>query len=277
MRSWRGSICIETRRERGSTRLSALQHEGPLRIQRPFSQDDGSCHIYLIHPPGGVVGGDALFVEFEGHENTNTLITSSAASKFYSCEAGLPKQHISQNLTVNKGSLLEWVPHENIFFEGSKTQLHNKIMMSNESRFFGWEIMVLGRLESDKTSFGGTLRSATTITKNDRLIHRDFFEYSPGMDRCSWGLNGQRVIGSLIATSAYIEDEEFARLFSDIKKKLGSSSFGATRKKGLFLLRYLGSSVEECKNGFNAARDALHQSEALMFGCHGVRPRIWNY
>ena len=65
--------------------------------------------------------------------------------------------------------------------------------------------------------------------------------------------------------------------YSDIKKKLGSSSFGATRKKGLFLLRYLGSSVEECKNGFNAARDALHQSEALMFGCHGVRPRIWNY
>ena len=223
------------------------------------------------------MGGDALFVKFEGHENTNTLITSSAASKFYSCEAGLPKQKISQDLTVKRGSLLEWVPHENIFFEGSKTELHNKIVMSNESRFFGWEIMVLGRLESDKNSFGGTLRSATTITKNGRLIHRDFFEYSPEMDRCSWGLNGKRVIGSLIATSAYIEDEGFGRLFADIKKNTGSQSFGATRKKGLFLLRYLGSSVEECKNGFNVARDARHQSEALMFGCHGVRPRIWNY
>ena len=42
------------------------------------------------------MGGDALFVKFEGHENTNTLITSSAASKFYSCEAGLPKQKISR-------------------------------------------------------------------------------------------------------------------------------------------------------------------------------------
>lgn len=277
MRSWQGSISLETRKKRGSTRLSSLKHKGPLRIQRPFLQDDGSCHIYLIHPPGGVVGGDALFVKFEGHENTNTLITSSAASKFYSCEAGLPKQQISQDLSVKRGSLLEWVPHENIFFEGSKTELHNKIVMSNESRFFGWEIMVLGRLESDKNSFGGTLRSTTTITKNSRLIHRDFFEYSPKMDRSAGGLNRNRVIGSLIATSAYIEDEGFGRLFADIKKNTGSQSFGATRKKGLFLLRYLGSSVEECKNGFNVARDALHQSEALMFGCHGVRPRIWSY
>ena len=277
MRSWRGSISLETRKERGSTRLSSLQHEGPLRIQRPFLQDDGSCHIYLIHPPGGVVGGDALIVKFQGHENTNTLITSSAASKFYSCEAGLPKQKISQDLNVNEDSLLEWVPQESIFFEGSKTQLTNKINMSNESRFFGWEIMVLGRLESDKNSFGGTLRSTITITKNSRLIHRDFFEYSPDMGRSSWGLNGKRVIGSLIAASAYIEDEEFARLFSVIKKKIGSESFGATRKKGLFLLRYLGNSVEECKNGFNVARDALHQNEALMLGCHGERPRIWNY
>ena len=277
MRSWQGSISLETRKKRGSTRLSFLKHQGPLRIQRPFLQDDGSCHIYLIHPPGGVVGGDALFVKFEGHENTNTLITSSAASKFYSCEAGLPKQKISQDLTVKRGSLLEWVPHENIFFEGSKTELQNKIVMSDESRFFGWEIMVLGRLESDKNSFGGTLRSTTTISIDSQLIHRDFFDYSPEMGQSSWGLNGKRVIGSLIATSPYIENEEFTRLFSDIKKKICGQSFGATRKKGLFLLRYLGSSVEECKHGFNFARDTLHQNKALMLGCNGERPRIWSY
>ena len=164
MRSWRGSISLETRKERGSTRLSSLQHEGPLRIQRPFLQDDGSCHIYLIHPPGGVVGGDTLIVKFQGHENTNTLITSSAASKFYSCEAGLPKQKISQDLNVNEDSLLEWVPQESIFFEGSKTQLTNKINMSNESRFFGWEIMVLGRLESDKNSFARFSLTPAKIT-----------------------------------------------------------------------------------------------------------------
>ena len=62
--------------------------------------------------------------------------------------------------------------------------------MSNESRFFGWEIMVLGRLESEKNSFGGTLRSTTTITIDSQLIHRDFFDYSPEMGQSSWGLNG---------------------------------------------------------------------------------------
>ena len=114
MRSWRGSICIETRRERGSTRLSALQHEGPLRIQRPFSQDDGSCHIYLIHPPGGVVGGDALYVEFEGHENTNTLITSSAASKFYSCEAGFFFAFPERFMEIDRHTSC-WITLHNVF------------------------------------------------------------------------------------------------------------------------------------------------------------------
>ncbi|MBA59824.1 MAG: hypothetical protein CMQ40_11740 [Gammaproteobacteria bacterium] len=277
MRSWRGSISLETRKIKGSTRLSSLKHEGPLRVQRPFFQDDGSCHIYLIHPPGGVVGGDSLSVHFEGHEETNTLITSSAASKFYSCEGGLPDQKVSQDFKVQKGSLLEWVPQENIFFDGAKTSLTNKITLSDESRFFGWDITVLGRKGPDKNFFTGALRSSTTIVKNERLVHRDFFEYSPTMDTSSWGLQGKHVLGSLIATSAYIEDDEFSRLVSAIKKKIGCDSFGGTKKKGLFLLRYLGSSVEECKRGFYVAREIMHQNEALMLGCDGERPRIWNY
>ena len=52
---------------------------------------------------------------------------------------------------------------------------------------------------------------------------------------------------------------------------------GGTKKKGLFLLRYLGSSVEECKHGFYVAREIMHQNEALMLGCDGERPRIWDY
>ena len=277
MRSWRGSISLETRKIKGSTRLSCLKHEGPLRVQRPFLQDDGSCHIYLIHPPGGVVGGDSLSVHFEGHEETNTLITSSAASKFYSCESDLPDQKVSQDFKIQKGSLLEWVPQENIFFDGAKTSLTNKITLSDESRFLGWDITVLGRKRSDKNFFTGALRSSTTIVKNERLVHRDFFEYSPTMDTSSWGLQGKHVLGSLIATSAYIEDDEFFRLVSAIRKKIGCDSFGGTKKKGLFLLRYLGSSVEECKHGFYSAREIMHQSEALMLGCDGERPRIWNY
>ena len=277
MRSWRGSISLETRKIRGSTRLSSFKHEGPLRVQRPFLQDDGSCHIYLIHPPGGVVGGDSLLVHFEGHEKTNTVITSSAASKFYSCEGGLPDQKVSQDFKIGKGSLLEWVPQENIFFEGAKTNLTNNITLFGESCFLGWEIMVLGRKGSDKKRFAGALRSSTNIVKDGCLIHRDFFEYSPKMDSSSWGLQGKHVLGSLIATSGYIEDDGFSRLVSAVLAKIEGDSFGGTKKKGLFLLRYLGSSVEECKHGFWVAREALHQNGALMLGCDGERPRIWNY
>ena len=241
--------------------------QGPLGIRVPSRRMMVTVTSIVI--PWRSVGGDALFVKFKA--NTNTLITSSAASKFYSCEADLPKQHISQEPNGEQRVFVRVGSHENIFFEGSKTQLHNKIMMSNESRFWlgdnGFEN--LNRIKRHL----GTLRSATTITKNGRLIHRIFWTVQRWID--AWGLNRHRVIGSLIATSAYIEDEEFARLFSDIKKKLGSSSF-ETQEKGLFLLRYLGFARSRNVNGFNAARDALHQ---VKRSCSVVwsSPRIWNY
>ena len=51
------------------------------------------------------------------------------------------------------------------------------------------------------------------------------------MGTSAWGLQGKHVLGSLIATSAYIEDDEFSRLVSSSLKKIGSDSFGGTKKK----------------------------------------------
>ena len=58
---WLGRLSLELRKAEHGTQLARSSHEGPLRIQRVLKPEGPECpHIYLLHPPGGVVGGDRL-------------------------------------------------------------------------------------------------------------------------------------------------------------------------------------------------------------------------
>src|SRR5688572_22366253 len=96
-----------------TTRLVERQHRGPLVIQRPFHPEGDPCHAYIVHPPGGVVGGDALRVDIEVSAGAHALITTPAATKFYRCDGRTSSQ--IQELRA-AGATLEWLPQENIFY-----------------------------------------------------------------------------------------------------------------------------------------------------------------
>src|SRR5205085_6360717 len=76
----------------GRTRLVERQHRGPLVVQRPFYPEGDPCHVYLVHPPGGVVGGDALRIDATVDPGAHALITTPAATKFYRCEERISTQ-----------------------------------------------------------------------------------------------------------------------------------------------------------------------------------------
>lgn len=55
--SWLAELELWFALSAGKTRLVRRRHLGPLVVQRPFHPEkDGTCHIYLLHPPGGVAG-----------------------------------------------------------------------------------------------------------------------------------------------------------------------------------------------------------------------------
>jgi urease accessory protein len=58
--SWRARLEIDYALEQQRS-VARYRHTGPLRVlQSLYPEGDGICHNVLVHPPGGLVGGDTL-------------------------------------------------------------------------------------------------------------------------------------------------------------------------------------------------------------------------
>src|SRR5262245_47867081 len=141
--SWQARLELRFRAARDRTVLAERRHLGPLVVQRPFYPEGGICHVYLVHPPGGIVGGDALELQVQAEPGSHALITTSAATRFY--RAG-PHPHASLRQTLHvQDATLEWLPQETIVFDGARARSRTQVHLQGTSRFLGWEILCLGR------------------------------------------------------------------------------------------------------------------------------------
>jgi urease accessory protein len=262
----------------GRTRLVEREHRGPLVVQRPFHPEGDPCHVYLVHPPGGVVGGDELRVDVQVDAGAHALITTPAATKFYRCDARVSSQ--VQELRA-PGATLEWLPQENIFYRGADVRTATRVQIDEHSRFIGWEIACLGLPARGETFDTGALaldfelwraagRSVPVCqeTRNvpiflDRLRLR-------GDSRgrvARWGLAGQEAVGTLLATPAKRESVQRVReLLSD--QPLAAVSL----VDGVVVLRALAPQAEDVRKLFIAAWRVLRPA---VVGRDAVPPRIW--
>jgi urease accessory protein len=142
---WAAELALRfaVRGERGRTELVGRRHVGPLRVQRPFHPEpSGACHVYVLHPPGGVVGGDQLALDVSVESGAHALLTTPAAAKLYR-SAG-PCARVQQALRVGEGARLEWLPHENIAFSAANAELTTRVELEQGARFLGWVVLCLG-------------------------------------------------------------------------------------------------------------------------------------
>ena len=82
-------------------------HTGPLRVlQSLYPEGDAICHNVLVHPPGGLVGGDTLDIKVTAGGKAHGLITTPGATRFYrsSGDAAIQRAH----LTLNDAARLAW-------------------------------------------------------------------------------------------------------------------------------------------------------------------------
>jgi urease accessory protein len=143
---WHAKLDLEYRRdsESGLQKTTVKHsHKGPLRIlQSLYPEGDAICHNVLIHPPGGLVGGDTLDIHVHVAEGAHGLLTTPGATRFYRSEGGQALQ--STKLTLDAKARLEWLPLEALCYSGCRAENRLVMDLAAGSELIGWDVTALG-------------------------------------------------------------------------------------------------------------------------------------
>ncbi len=269
-RCWRAELSLAYKKSRGRSVLAGRQHIGPLVVQKPFyPEGDEVCHTYLLHPPGGVVGGDKLTVNVDVEPDAHALITTPASTKFYRCDDRQARQN--QNLSVANGATLEWLPQDTILFDKSKVNTMTRVELAPRAAFTGWEILCLGRPASGELYNDGFCRQAFEIWRdgNPVLIERTALIGGSDLLKAKWGMADYAVMGLMVVVGANNDALDLARSVESVNNGLGS----ATLMGDLLVCRCLTNEGILAREYFTRVWQALRMA---WIGRPAELPRIWN-
>lgn len=262
-KGWQASLALRFTHTPEKTLLYSAKHTGPLTVQRPFYPEGETCHLYLLHPPGGIVGGDRLDISVHLEANGHTLITMPGASKFYRSSG--PQARLSQHFYLEEDATLEWLPQDTIIFPGANAALRSVFHLKASSTLLAWELYCLGRPVIGETFSHGTLESRLEVWVDDepRLIER---QHLSGGDLTP--VAGHPWIGTLLFYPAHEEQLESVR-----ERLVPLENFaGATLTDGLLSVRFLSHDNLICQR---VMRDVWRSLRPLLTTKNACSPRIW--
>jgi urease accessory protein len=265
---WHAQLTLGFERRQGRTVLAHKRQRGPLTVQRPFYPEGEACHLYLLHPPGGVVGGDRLEIRAEVGEGCHALLTTPGAAKLY--RSGGPWASQDQRLCVSGDALLEWLPQENILFPGARLRMRTHVELNGSGRFIGWEIHSLGRPALAEPFAPGDADLGLTVYRDAKPLLLERLRLRGPEDLAApSGLRGFPLCATLIATGARAEDLEAAR--ADVPMAEGGPH-GLTLVEDVLVTRALGRTVEPLRRLLVAVWGILR---LRLLGRTACPPRIW--
>jgi urease accessory protein len=266
-KSWQAKLELTFRQAGNRTILAERRHVGPLVVQRPFYPEGPICHVYLVHPPGGIVGGDAVSLQASVEPQAHALLTTPAATRFY--RAGPhPRATLSQHLAVHDGAL-EWLPQETIVFDGARARSSTRVDLTGEARFLGWEICCLGRPVNDESFDSGQLQLDFLLYRDGQPLLLDRMRLSGGSAALHgpWGLAGNQAMGTLMMYPARGIDLASLRELTSADARHAISIVDE-----VLVCRALAAQAEAVKSLFTDMWQKLRES---LHGRVAVAPRIW--
>lgn len=272
---WAGRLALQYRRE-GPRTIAHDRHEGPLRVLQPlYPEGPGICHHVLVHPPGGIVGGDRLDIEVTVGARAHTLITTPGATRFYR-SAGVPAAQQAR-LRAEAGARLEWLPLESIAYPGCEAVNTVEFTLGDGASLLGWDLLALGLPAAgaafDRGQFtqtlawpGQWLERGHLRAADGRLLQSPLGLGGRGVLGCAWFAVGGPADAAL--ASALLDGARAAIAASPL-----AANAGATMPRpGLVVLRLLAARTEPALALLAAVRAAWR---SCAWGLPAAPPRVW--
>lgn len=267
---WSGRLQLEYARIRKKSVLCRNLHKGPLVVQRPlYPEGNDVCHTCILHPPGGVVGGDRLEIDVKVKKDASALITTPGATKFYRSDRRLATQ--KQHLKIATGASLEWFPQDAIIFPGAEAVIESRVDLAAGAIFMGWEILCLGLPVNKKRFTQGKLQTRFSLYRENKILFLDQLRVNNEQDlKRPSGLRNYPVTATFISSNGH--SDMLASIRDILPKEQGAMVGTSLLHNELLIIRYLGHSTFAAHALFAEIWAFLRPQIIHKTAC---APRIW--
>jgi len=275
--SWQARLSLSFAQRSRGVRLVKCEHEGPLYVQKAFYPEGPDCaHVYLLHPPGGLVTGDTLTISVEAQAGSHALLTTPGAGRVYKARDAEGVQTQNLQINVQENGMVEWFPLETILFPSAQARMKTRVDLSENASFIGWEVTCLGLPANDITFDSGSVSQNMQVWRDNRILLNESLvidQSDSTLLTANAGLRSLPVHGLMIAGPFKENQLDLIDGLRVLQEQTATNEFLATSHSGEFItVRYLGSCTEKARKLFTQAwgliRPELIQKQA-------VAPRIW--
>ncbi len=276
VKRWEARLNLDFRSIKGRSYLAKNLHSGPLVLQKTlYPESDAVCHGVVIHPPGGVAGGDELTLNINVNKDAHALLTTPGAGKWYKANGFFAKQRLV--FEVDENAYLEWLPQENILFDGSKVSFSGEVNLAKQAKFAAWEVLCFGRQAQQERWEKGEMKQNFRIFREGKLIWNECASIHPShlALKSIVGTHGRVVTASFVVAAGVVPDEvlDACRAIKPQHELDANARFGVTALPEIFSARYVGQSTQCAKAYFEMLWQCLRPWYANR---KMLRPRIWN-
>lgn len=268
---WQARLELGFARREARSYLAHRLHQGPLVVQKSLHPEgEDVCHAVVVHPPGGVAGGDALQLQVSLAAGARALLTTPGAGKWYKANGTRATQALHFQLAAGSG--LEWLPQENILFDAAEVGFSAEIQLATDATFASWDIVCLGRQAQQEAWLRGCYQLNQRITRNGRLIwnERANMHADDLVKTSRVGLDDAAVFGTFMVCAGAVPPEILQACREIV---VSGAKVGITALPEVLCIRYVGHASQQARQYFEQCWQVLrpwyYQKEA-------VRPRIWN-
>ena len=272
---WHARLQLDYSRENART-VARFEHNGPLRIlQSLYPEGDAICHNVMVHPPGGLVGGDTLDITATVAPGAHGLLTTPGATRFYRSTGELALQRT--RLSVAEGARLEWLPLEALCYNACNAENHLTLNLAPGAECMGWDVTALGLPHANQPFETG--RFVQHLEVPGLWLERGAINAADHrLMQSPLGLAGHRCVASLFFAAGTPLDRtrrdaalDAARAVMDAHAL--EATAGATSPNAqMVVVRVLAPQVEPAMQLLKAVRVAWRE---VMWGLAGEAPRIW--